>query len=111
MNPTNIKYRYQLFYATEKKVEQERLDDKARLRSLIAVHLETLKKCHKFYNFFSKFNPNEYCKYYDAPDLKEQTRSYGQKIRTLCDERKFYVGSNIDYYEKLQKDELIRQKE
>lgn len=68
------------------------------------MHLETLKKCHKFYNFFSKFNPNDYSKYYEAPDLKEQTRNYGQKIRTLCDERKFYVGSNIDYYEKLQKD-------
>jgi len=36
--------------------------------------------------------------------MKELTRTFAQKIRSLCEERKFYVGSNIDYYEKLQKD-------
>ncbi len=30
--------------------------------------------------------------------MKEQIRTHAQKIRGLCDERKFYVGSNIDYY-------------
>ena len=39
MNPANIKSRYQLFYSTEKKIEQERQDDKSRLRSLLSTHL------------------------------------------------------------------------
>lgn len=64
-----------------------------------------------FHHYLSKINVNEYLKTMESPEFKERLRNTCMRIKSFCEERKYYVKSYIDTYEKVLKEVELKERE
>lgn len=99
LDPKSVKYRFQLAYANEKRIETV-LHDKERPGAEIRASYETLRRSNRIYHYYSKTNINELLKNEPNPEFKDKIKPLYLKIKGISEERKPFVKSRLDYYER-----------
>ncbi len=61
---------------------------------------ETLRRSNRIYHYYSKTNINELLKNEPNPEIKDKVRPLYVKIKGICEERKPFVKSRLEYYER-----------
>ena len=102
-DPSNVKYRFQYAYVVEKKVQKLFEEEGRKNMKELKKSSVNLNMCHSIYKSFSKLSPADYVRNAENPDMKERVRSELMKIRMKSEDRKKFVESQLDYYEKKEK--------
>ena len=63
-----------------------------------------LSMCHSTYKSLSKLAAGDYVRSVENPDMKERVRNEVVRIRMESEDRKRFVESQLDYYEKKEKE-------
>lgn len=101
--PCNLKYRFQYSYILEQRAHQYYEKGVFR-KSEVEKVLQELKYSMNTHVYFGKVSTSELVRSIECPELKERMKNVYMKVKACGEERKFYIKSYIDSFEKVLKE-------
>ena len=98
-DPCNLRYRWQHAYAAERQALKYYESSQFSLEQ-VSHAINQLHHAMQMYNHFAKTNMLDQIRWVALPEVKERMRNVYMKIRGVAEERKFYIKSYLESYEK-----------